>query len=414
MRRSARLQGLTTPNTSNITPSTTVKTFTPQAETISNTPVTRIAAVTPGTTMSASTPIIASTAMTSRLNSMEASDIKTLPICKGKSIWVAKQLLDAVENLRSTYRWDEAKTARIFGSRLKGRKIEEWFCIVSNLPSDGNQWTVLKEAFERKYVKLSKSKRWREIKRIKQGKREDLEVYSGRVQTLIGPLQMDEEQRITLFISGLRKNLRRRVVKASDYKSVQEVVRALLAEADYDSDSDSDNSSSDDESSSDSSDTDSDNERKRKKKKKKKVPKKAQTEDTTKLKMEIRNLQKQLRNMKTNHVFAVDNRPYPQIRGLRTTTGIDICTRCQRVGHKDDNCPRKQLTCYKCGTKGHVTGECRVRVERRNPVSSPGQNIVVTCYRCGKPGHRANECATRPVARAPQRPEEPRSDRLNV
>ena len=50
----------------------------------------------------------------------ETADISVLPKVDGKSTWIAQQLLDSLESLRSTYRWDDEKTSRMLGSRLKG------------------------------------------------------------------------------------------------------------------------------------------------------------------------------------------------------------------------------------------------------------------------------------------------------
>ena len=97
---------------------------------------------------------------------------------------------------------------------------------------------------------------------------------------------------------------------------------------------------------------------------------------------------------------------------MRTTTGIDICGRCQRVGHKQNECARKNMQCRRCQRMGHISPECRVTTQsqpRRNgqvdfnnnrrPMNQgfPNNNVMPprpppVCYRCGQPGHLSNVC----------------------
>lgn len=63
------------------------------------------------------------------------------------------------------------------------------------------------------------------------------------------------------------------------------------------------------------------------------------------------------------------DRPRPW-QSDRTTDGQPICTRCNGKGHTRQSCRRQTYICYTCNTPGHISRECR----RRNYYPGP-QNL---------------------------------------
>ncbi|KAF2671794.1 hypothetical protein BT63DRAFT_437738 [Microthyrium microscopicum] len=59
-----------------------------------------------------------------------------------------------------------------------------------------------------------------------------------------------------------------------------------------------------------------------------------------------------------------------------------ICFRCQRTGHKVENCPLTE--CHVCKQKGHIAMHCP---------NDTGKAVAESkCYNCGEKGHKANKC----------------------
>ena len=358
----------------------------------------------------------------------EQNDIRTLVIFRGKSVLIAQELVDSIDKLKKTYKWSDDKTIRIFGSRLRGNKLLEWLYTVKQLPEDEDKWNAVKSAFSRDFVKMSKIRRWRELTKIKQRKGQSLEVYRGTLEKLIGPTGICEEEKVAIFIMGLRKNYRSLLGSKTNYKMMNKVIQKLRENEDFGCESEEDQFSdvsdseyeSDSDSSSDSSDDDFERHRKKKKKvkknKKKTIDKKHKSSKKTSSKDELiakqlRTVQEKLEKLMTstqNSVFSINeaiptNNAFPVLEDLKTTNGLDVCGRCQRVGHKKESCARSRMRCNHCGILGHITPECR----RKNNISTNynkfpnnrGNNLMnssnrppILCFQCNQPGHVRQKC----------------------
>ena len=354
----------------------------------------------------------------------EHNDLKTLVTFRGKSELIAQELLENIDKLKSIYHWSDDKTIRMFGSKLRGNKLLEWLYTVKQLPEDEDKWEVVKSAFERDFIRMSKIKRWKSLTKIKQRKGQSLEVYRGTLEKLIGPTGIKEEEKVAIFIMGLRKHYKHLLGSKRNYKTLAEVIQKLRENEDFDDESEDEGSSdmsdsSSESESSDSSDSDSDYDRKRNKKKQKKKVlrkknknKKKQPEDLISKQLRtVQNKLEQLMKSPPNTVFAVSERP--SFEDLKTTNGLDVCGRCQRVGHRHDNCPRLRMRCNYCGILGHITPECRRKPNmanmntnfannsqqfqntRRNNFNNNNGNQnrpPITCFNCNQPGHVRQKC----------------------
>ena len=366
-------------------------------------------------------------------------ELRIIPMFRGKSPLVAKEVLTSIESMRITYQWDDDTTIRKLFTKLKGTKLREWLLTVKQLPNT-NKWDAVKSAFERNYIRMSHTKRWKKLRKLKQSKTESLEMYRGRLEELVEPAEMNEKEKVNLFIIGLRKYYRRKLRNASNYQKIADVIDELREDdeigssSEEEDDSDSDSSSSSEDSNSSSSDDDYKKKKKKiKKKKKKKINKKDDTQ------RQLRELQLKFKNMmraRNDGVFAVmDNQANPNMQlpfsnvsryqDMRTTTGVDVCGRCQRAGHKNLACPRNNMQCRRCNRSGHVVPECRVQLPNysngRNStnngsrMNNPMNNLVpmrnfnnnstnpsinnnnvrqVVCFRCGQAGHTSRNCQT--------------------
>ena len=371
----------------------------------------------------------------------EQNDIKTLVQFRGKSELIAQELLDSIENLRKQYHWNDDRTIRVFGSRLKGNKLLEWLYTVKQLPEDEDKWNTVRSAFSRDFIKMSKIKRWKELSRIKQKKGQSLEVYRGTLEKLIGPTGIKEEEKVAIFIMGLRKHYRSLLGSKKNYKTMSEIIRKLRENEDFGSESEDDQASdvSDSESdqdSSSSSDSDSDSERKRRKFRKKIKMKKREVKNKGNrknkkedlLSRQLKSVQDKLEKLmksSQNTVFSINEinstkTNVPVMEDLKTTNGLDVCGRCQRVGHIQNNCARTRMRCNNCGILGHITPECRknpniqsnfnnnFQINRGNGFSANrgmnfqvnrGNNFVnnqnrpsLVCFNCNQPGHVRQKC----------------------
>ena len=404
---------------------------------------------------------------TETMNTMqEKEDFKAIPMYNGRSALLGKEVLSSIENMRKTYQWSDETVIRKLSTKLKGTKLKEWLLTVKQLPDEPNKWDAIKLAFERRFINMSHAKRWGRIKKLKQKKYESLEVYRGRLEELVAPAEMNEKEKINLFILGLRKQYRRRLNSFSKSTSISELIEKLTEDEEYLSSSDEDesegdesDSSSDDSSDSSSDDSDDDKRRKKKKTSKKTLKNKRKNlkkKKEDRLSKQLQEVQKKLNALthKSNVVFSVNkqmkneevNNSLGSYQDMRTTTGVDVCGRCQRAGHKSGECPRKTLQCRRCYRNGHVTPECRVNLGnsrslpinngnfrsnlmnnmmnnnmmnnnmmnnnmmsnnmlnnnvRNNTMNHGGQRPVVnnrsnrpppTCYRCGQPGHLSTQC----------------------
>ena len=59
---------------------------------------------------------------------------------------------------------------------------------------------------------------------------------------------------------------------------------------------------------------------------------------------------------------------------------------CQFCGRKHFGNCNANVTCFKCGRKGHFANVCQNQTQ--------GQNVGTGCYKCGKPGHISRNCPT--------------------
>ncbi|GKG17652.1 putative reverse transcriptase domain-containing protein, partial [Tanacetum coccineum] len=69
---------------------------------------------------------------------------------------------------------------------------------------------------------------------------------------------------------------------------------------------------------------------------------------------------------------------------------LTYCGKCGR--HHTDACPS---TCHNCGRAGHKVKDCRTLprlASQRGPKSQGGQGSDVTCFKCGEKGHYKNKC----------------------
>ena len=132
----------------------------------------------------------------------ETNDLRTIIIFKGKSTLIAQELIESIEKLKEKYQWDDDRTIQMFGSKLRGRKLLEWFYMTKRLPENVNNWEYVREAFERNYVNMSKIKRWKQLTKIKQRKGQSLEVYRGTFEKLVSPIGIVESEKVAIFIMG--------------------------------------------------------------------------------------------------------------------------------------------------------------------------------------------------------------------
>ena len=340
----------------------------------------------------------------------ENAEIATVSLFKGKSPLMAKELIDSIEQLRIKYDWDEERTIRIFGSKLKSIELKEWLLMVKNSSESNGKWETIKAAFERRFIKISKMKRWKMLQSLKQKRNESLEVFRGRMEKLVGPMSIVEEEKVTLFMMGLRKSYRRFLSFKKNFSSVTEVINTLLENEDFGNDSDYESDSEDSEQESESeseSETDSDNEyserrkkRSSKSKQKKKLmsKKKKKSSKSSNVEKELKEVRSQLSQLmkKSNTIFAINETRNNFNNDMKTTTGLDICGRCQRVGHVKINCTRKRMQCRACQMMGHIAPECRVK--QRNNFNQPGRNnnssnaSNIVCFNCNQSGHFKREC----------------------
>ncbi|GAA0155253.1 hypothetical protein LIER_38050 [Lithospermum erythrorhizon] len=86
--------------------------------------------------------------------------------------------------------------------------------------------------------------------------------------------------------------------------------------------------------------------------------------------------------------------------GKKQTKWCEICKR----PHSQENCPRKNRTCFNCGKRGHLANSCmsglggsamrcfkcgRAHDSRNCPM------LTGNCFECGQQGHRAAMCPIR-------------------
>jgi len=67
--------------------------------------------------------------------------------------------------------------------------------------------------------------------------------------------------------------------------------------------------------------------------------------------------------------------------------------------------PLSQVTCFKCGNKGHYANACNNQQLNSQPTNEGGldyetRSANVTCFKCGQLGHYANKCPTSTIYRS--------------
>ena len=79
----------------------------------------------------------------------------------------------------------------------------------------------------------------------------------------------------------------------------------------------------------------------------------------------------------------------------RGTSVINICQKCGKEGHTQENCVLTRVPCYKCGEVGHIAGKCTRmgRFALRHQIyDPPSLELRPFCQLCKEEGHWAKDC----------------------
>ena len=77
------------------------------------------------------------------------------------------------------------------------------------------------------------------------------------------------------------------------------------------------------------------------------------------------------------------------------TSILQICKKCRREGHTQENCIATGVPCYKCGRMGHLAGECTQmgRFALRHQIYDPSpKETGPFCQHCKEGGHWMKDC----------------------
>ncbi|KAL6721497.1 U1 small nuclear ribonucleoprotein C [Lecanora helva] len=102
----------------------------------------------------------------------------------------------------------------------------------------------------------------------------------------------------------------------------------------------------------------------------------------------------------TCHICAVHNNHIHQNCPMKTK-----CSKCREAGHNKAHCPYKlkqlaasEIVCDLCERSGHTEEDCELlwRTSGRPwEFDFTNPRLRLSCYECGSPGHLGNECPTR-------------------